>query len=376
MVLRPTHQSQVGREAAPVSNRHRGQLLLGLIAAGALAMAAMPLTVTAHSDEDNRFVQSNQVSDVPGWAPLVDPSLVNAWGMSFGPTTPLWVSNNGSDSSTLYNGVTTFAKVPLTVSVPDGAPTGQVFNPGTDFMVNGAPAKFIFASENGFIDAWRGGLTPATDAVNVVTTPNAVYKGLAISTGVGGSWLYAANFHSGAIDVFNGSWVMQSWPGAFMDSRIPKGYAPFNIQNLGGMLYVTYAKQDSLKHDDDPGAGHGFVDVYDTSGNLVKRLVRRGRLDSPWGIQIAPKGFGKFGGDLLVGNFGNGKINAYNVRNGEFEGTLHNAKGGILKIDGLWGLQFGNGVAATPTTLIFTAGPEGESHGLLGILSFMPDHDH
>ena len=379
MTLRPLTVLPMKRPSSPASVRRRLGLLLGLLAAGALAMAAMPLTAAAHGeDNDSQFVQTNLVSDVPGWAPIVDPSLVNAWGMSFGPTTPLWVSDNGADVTTLYNGaagVNPFAKVPLTVAIPDGAPTGQVFNGGTGFMLAGTPARFIFASENGSIDAWRQGLTPATDAVNVATTPNAVYKGLAISTGVGGSWLYASNFHDARIDVFDGTFAVQSWPGAFMDSHIPAGYAPFNIENLGGKLYVTYAKQDSTKHDDVAGRGHGFVDVYSLTGKLLRRLVRHGQLDSPWGLQIAPMGFGPFGGDLLVGNFGNGRINAYNPRNGEFEGTLRGTNGKPISIDGLWGLQFGNGVAGTPMTLLFTAGPDGEQHGLLGSLTLAPDTD-
>ena len=378
MTLRPLLFPPTTRLSPPTSVRRRVGLMLGLLTAGSLAMAAMPLTVAAHDDGDSQFVQTNLVSDVAGWAPIVDASLVNAWGMSFGPTTPLWVSDNGGDSTTLYHGATLgnpFAKVPLTVGIPDLAPTGQVFNSGTDFMVGGAPAKFIFASENGSIDAWQGALSPNTMAMNAVTVPGAVYKGLAISTGVGGSWLYAANFHDARIDVFNGSFALQSWPGAFKDSHIPAGYAPFNIQNLGGKLYVTYAVQDALKHDDLAGKGHGFVDVYSTSGHLLKRLVRHGQLNSPWGIQIAPKGFGEFGGDLLVGNFGNGRINVYSPRNGEFEGTLRGTNGKPIWIDGLWGLQFGNGVAGTPMTLLFTAGPGGEAHGLLGTLTLAPDMD-
>jgi len=362
---------------APTSLRRRAGLLLMLITAGSLAMAAVPLTAAAHDDADSQFMQTNLVSDVPGWAPIVDAGLVNAWGMSFGPTTPLWVSNNGSDSTTLYHGATMgvpFAKVALTVAIPDGAPTGQVFNAGPDFMVGGAPAKFIFASEHGFIDAWQGGLLPITMAMNVATVPGAEYKGLAISTGTGGSWLYAANFAAGRIDVFNGMFALQSWPGAFKDRLIPSSYGPFNIQNLGGKLYVTYAKRGPTG-DDVAGLGHGFVDVYSTTGHLLKRLVRHRQLDSPWGLQIAPAGFGRFGGDLLVGNFGNGRINAYSTKSGRFEGTLIGTNGKPVWIDGLWGLQFGNGVAGTPMTLLFTAGPDGEQHGLLGSLTLAPDLD-
>ena len=365
MTLRPTFAR--GKHAVP--------LLVGL-AVAALVATALPATVAAHDNEDNTFVQTNLVSDVSGMAALTDSSLVNAWGMSFGPTTPLWVSNNGSDTTTLYKGDTTgvpFAKVPLTVAIPDGAPTGQVFNPGTDFMVGGAPALFIFASEHGFIDAWRPTLSPNTMAVQVAAPSNAEYKGLAISTGIGGSWLYAANFKARRIDVFDGSFTLQSWTGAFHDSRIPSSYAPFNIQNLGGRLYVTYAKVGPTG-DDVAGLGNGFVDVYSLKGRLLHRLVRHGQLNSPWGVQIAPKGFGSFGGDVLVGNFGDGKIHAY-TKSGRFVGTLRSTNGMPLVIDGLWGLQFGNGVAATPGTLIFSAGPQGESHGLVGTLTPAPDTD-
>jgi len=380
MASRPLRRSSLGRWFALTSLRRRAGLLLMLLTAGSMAMAASPFAAAAagpRDSDDSRFVQTNIVSDVPGWAPIVDASLVNAWGMSAGPATPVWVSNNGTDSTTLYKGGTLgvpFSKVPLTVAIPDGAPTGQVFNPGTDFMVGGAPAKFIFASEHGFIDAWQGGLSPITMAMNVATVPGAEYKGLAISTGTGGSWLYAANFAAGRIDVFNGSFALQNWAGAFMDKHLPKGYSPFNIQNLGGRLYVTYAKQGPTG-DDVAGPGHGFVDVYDTSGHFIKRLVSHGRLNSPWGLQIAPAGFGAFSGDLLVGNFGDGRINAYNPWNGAPEGTLRGTNGRPIWIDGLWGLQFGNGVAGTPTTLLFTAGPGGEAHGLFGSLDLAPDLD-
>jgi uncharacterized protein (TIGR03118 family) len=340
-----------------------------LLTAGSLSVVAIPSTVAAH-DGDSEFVQTNLVSDVPGWAPIVDASLVNPWGMSFGPTTPVWASDNGADVATLYRGATTgvpFAKVALTVAIPDGAPTGQVFNGGPDFLLSGVPARFIFASEHGSIDAWRQGLTPATDAVSVATVPGAIYKGLAISTGSGGSWLFAANFHDARIDVFDATFALQNWAGAFMDDQIPAGYAPFNIQNLGGKLYVTYAKQGPTG-DDVAGIGHGFVDVYDTSGNLLKRLVRHGLLDSPWGLQIAPAGFGNFGGDLLVGNFGDGRIHAYSP-SGRFVGTLLGTNDRPIVLDGLWGLQFGNGVAGTPMTLLFTSGPNGELDGLMGSLT-------
>jgi uncharacterized protein (TIGR03118 family) len=375
MASRPQLPS-LGRLPWPSSLRRRAAFVPVLLIVGSLVVAASPSAVAAHSDGP-RYVQTNLVSDVPGMAPILDPSLVNPWGMSFGPTTPLWVSDNGTDVTTLYKGATLgvpFAKVPLTVAIPDGAPTGQVFNAGPDFMVMSSKALFIFASEHGSVDAWRQGLAPATSAVSMVTVPGAEFKGLAISTGVGGSWLYAADFAHHSIDVFDGTFALKDWHGAFKDSKIPDSYAPFNIQNLGGLLYVTYAKVGPTG-DDVAGIGHGFVDVFSTSGKLLRRLVRHGALDSPWGLQIAPAGFGKFSGDLLVGNFGNGRIHAYNRFNGEYEGTLMGVNGKPIWIDGLWGLQFGNGVAGMPTALLFTAGPDGENHGLLGTLTLGLDSD-
>jgi uncharacterized protein (TIGR03118 family) len=201
-----------------------------------------------------------------------------------------------------------------------------------------------------------------------VTVPNAVYKGLAITTGPSGDFLYAANFHAGTIDVFNGKYKLVHWGGAFHDASIPTGYAPFNIQNISGRLFVTYAKQDAQKHDDVKGAGHGFIDVYDLRGHLLQRLASGGHLNSPWGLAWAPAGFGHFAGDLLVGNFGDGAINAYNPTTGHFDGQLKNEDGNVIAINGLWGLRFGNGVAGTPTTLFFTAGIADEAHGLMGTI--------
>ncbi len=357
-----------------------GLLVVALAApvAAADSRAAEP----RHENEGNEFRQHNLFSDVPGRAAMTDPYLVNAWGMSFGPSTPLWVSDNGSDLTTLYKGSpmpNNLQAVPLVVSIPNGEPTGQVYNPSSDWVVtsgtDSGPSLFIFASESGTISGWSPGVpgpAPSTSAQVGVTVPNAVYKGLAITTGSGGDWLFAANFHAGTIDVFDGNWHRVHWPGAFRDPMIPAHYAPFNIQDIGGRLYVTYARQDAQRHDDVKGPGHGFIDVYDVHGNLLRRLVSRGSLNSPWGLALAPAGFGRFGGDLLVGNFGDGRINAFDPVTGHFAGRLRRENGSFIHIDGLWGLMFGNGVAATPKTLIFSAGPGGESHGLLGTLTVAP----
>ncbi len=317
------------------------------------------------------YQQTNLVSDLPGVAEFQDPNLVNPWGMSFGPKTAIWVSDNGMDIATIYkaNGVA----VPVVVSIPSGAPDGQVFNPNPgDFR----GAEFIFASENGGVDAWSGG----SAAVNRVgTSTSAVYKGITIGTSSQGATLYVANFRAGTIDVFNSTFKNVSLAGSFTDpGGLPAGYAPFNVENIGGKLYVTYAVQDPAKHDDVAGLGNGIVDVFDTNGNFLQRLVSNGALDSPWGLALAPSNFGKFSGDLLVGNFGNGMINAFNPTSGAFLGSLTDASGNPIVIQGLWGLMFGGGTAATGATneLFFAAGiplpgqtAPLENHGLFGTLT-------
>jgi uncharacterized protein (TIGR03118 family) len=348
------------------------------VAAGLLATGGTASAATHHV----AITQTNLVSDQAGVAQVTDPSLVNPWGMSFGTgasATPVWVSNNGTGTSTLYRGATTpptAAKIPLTVSIPWGEPTGQVFNSSTtDFMVKSGgasgPAKFIFDSESGYITGWNPTVPAAGSTAAQVATfvPGAVFKGLALATVAKHQYLYAADFHHGTIDVFNASFKRVSWPGAFRDALLPKGYAPFNVQQLGGAMYVTYAKQDAAKHDDAARLGRGWVDVYSLQGKLVKRLVKHSGLDSPWGLAIAPSSWGKFAGALLVGNFGNGRINAFNTRTGHFVGALFDSHGKALGINGLWGLMVGNGVAGDPQSVLFTAGPAGESHGLYGELT-------
>jgi uncharacterized protein (TIGR03118 family) len=356
-------------------------LVIGVVAAsaGSASAAARPHVGTGAV----AIHQTNLVSDQAGVAPVTDPSLVNPWGMSFGTgatPSPVWVSDNGSDSTTLYRGATrppTAAKVPLTVTIPWGAPTGQVFNTSaTDFVVSSGAAsgaaKFIFASETGYITGWSPSVPAAgsTVAQTAVHIPSAVFKGLAVATFQGAQYLYAADFHNGKIDVFNNAFKQQKWGAtAFKDILLPKGYAPFNIQELRGALYVSYAQQDAAKHDDAARLGRGWVDVYTNGGKLIKRLVKKGVLDSPWGLAIAPEGWGKYTGALLVGNFGNGRIHAYNARTGKFVGALFDSNGKVLSIDGLWGLMVGNGVAGDAQSVLFTAGPDHEAHGLYGELT-------
>lgn len=334
--------------------RRSSIVLLAVTTTAAVAAVAMPAGAAGNS-----YRVTTRVTDA------TDPSLVNAWGMSQGPNTPVWVSDNGTGMSTLYK-ATTPPKQPLTVTIPGGAPTGTVFNASAKFRVGASPGKFLFASENGVLSGWNGGTT----AVKERTVKGAVFKGLAIATLPNGHQrLYATDFHAGHVDVFNGLWQRLHPSGAFVDRRIPAGYAPFGIQTLRGRIYVSYAKQDSMRHDDVAGSGHGFIDIYSTRGALLKRLISRGALNSPWGMTIAPAGFGAFGGDLLVGNFGNGRIHAYNPRTGAFMGTLRNRAGHVIVLGGLWGLLFGNGTSAPKTTLMFTSGPGGEQHGKWGTIA-------
>jgi uncharacterized protein (TIGR03118 family) len=323
----------------------------------------------------NSYRAVKLVADTPGEARLTDPALVNAWGLAALPTTPLWVSDNGTDASTLYQGATSEAplsKVPLEVAIPGGgAPTGVVANPTTGFRLHTGgkhgPSLFVFAGEDGDISAWNrtGDLT---HAVRVAHTEGAVYKGLAVVKERGHPFLLAADFHGDRIDVFNDHFQRVHAPHAFADKRIPDGFAPFNVATLDGKVYVSYAKQDAHGEDDVAGAGNGFVNVYDQRGRFLDSLVRRGVLDSPWGLAVAPQGFGRFSGKLLVGNFGDGRIHVVDQRDGHVVATLRDSRGNPVVIDGLWGLLPGNGVAGRRSDVWFSAGPGDESHGLLGVL--------
>jgi len=343
-------------------------LTLALLVAGAAAgNAAAP----------NIYTVTNLVSDVPGEATHVDPNLVNAWGLAAGPTTPWWVADNETDVSTLYTG--DGDAIPLVVQV-EGAPTGLVFNGGPNFVVsdgagNSGPSRFMFATESGTIRGWNPSVPPpppSTESFVVVDRSDveANYKGLAIASTPDGDFIYAADFHNARVDVFDGGFNLVTNPGAFVDPRIPHGFAPFGIQNIGGQIFLAYAKQDAEAEDEVAGQGLGFVDRFDTGGTFLGRVASRGQLNAPWGLALAPASFGRFGGDLLVGNFGDGKINAYaRGPNGTFayRGALRGTDGEALSIDGLWALGFGNDAAAGPAgTLFFTAGPDDEEHGLFG----------
>jgi uncharacterized protein (TIGR03118 family) len=316
------------------------------------------------------YTQTNLVSDLPG-ATIVDSSLVNPWGMASSATSPIWVADNGAGVITLYSvDPTTNAptKVALTVSIPgDHSVTGLVFNT-TAASFNGD--LFLFVSEDGTVSGWRGALGTTAETLQNGSSLN-VYKGVTEGTIATNSYLYAANFRSGHIDVIKGTAGAPSLPGNFTDPTLPSGYAPFNIQNIGGALYVTYALQDAAKHDDVPGPGHGFVTKFDLSGNFVARLISGGLLNSPWGLALAPGNFGDLSNALLVGNFGDGTINAFNASTGALLGTIRTSLGAQIVVQGLWGLMFGNGGSGgTTNALFFTAGIPGsgaiEDHGLFG----------
>jgi uncharacterized protein (TIGR03118 family) len=320
------------------------------------------------------LTQTNLVSDQPGMALHRDSDLVNAWGMSHGTGGPLWISDNGPGLATLYDGKG--VKSSLVVTIPpagSGTPTGQVFNTFGSSAFGGN--AFIFVSEDGTISAWKGadGTMAQTMVPGSLTN---VYKGVTLGASGGNDFLYAANFRQGTVDVFDSSFGKTSLAGTFVDPTLPAGYAPFNVQNFGGKLFVTYAVQDGARHDDVAGSGHGVVAVFNTDGTFVKELTAGGSLNSPWGLAMSPAGWGyaPFSNALLVGNFGDGTINAFDPTTGTFLGQLKDQNGNVLQIDGLWGLEFGAGVKnAKATDLYFTAGPNGESDGLFGRLTPSPE---
>jgi len=352
------------------TNALAGALTLGLIAsavAGGWGSAAAA---------GNAFEVTNLVSDQAGEAATLDPNLVNAWGLAAGPTTPWWVNAADADVSVLYDGDGNI--IPLVVKVP-GGPTGLVFNGGPNFVVShrgaSGPSVFIFATESGTIRGWNPVVplpAPSTQAFVLANRSrvDASYKGLAIASTSEGDFIYAADFHNERVDVWDGSLQRVKDPNDFVDPHLPDGFAPFGIQNIDGTIFVAYALRDEEEDEEIAGAGLGFVDMFDTSGAFLGRVASRGALNAPWGLAMAPDGFGAFGGDLLVGNFGNGAINAYRqLADGSFvhDGKLRDAGGQAISIDGLWALEFGNGSVAGPTdTLFFTAGPDEEEHGLFG----------
>jgi uncharacterized protein (TIGR03118 family) len=366
--------------------------------------------------ERNTYVVTPLVSDLAGKANFLDQVLQNAWGVAFAPAgnLPFWIADNATGCATLYDG--TGVKQALQVSIPlpgnvvpstdchtvtpppapppkptPAAPTGMIWNPSPAFVVpgtasttnpTGIPAVFIFDTEDGTISAWAPGLTlnptNAVIAVDNSKSPSAangaVYKGLAFGVNVNGGFLFATNFRAGTIDVFGppkapgGLFTPATTDGGFTDPQIPAGFAPFGIQNINGDLFVTYAKQNAQKNDEVLAPGLGFVDVFDTDGHLLRRFARRGPLNAPWGVARASFAFGRFSGDILVGNFGNGKINVFDSR-GRFIDELDDPKDKPVVIDGLWTLTLGGGLKSSSDTLYFTAGPNGQTDGLFGTIT-------
>ena len=335
------------------------------------ATAAVILAVRLGAAEPgNSYNVQNLVSD--GFITTAnppDPLLVNGWGIAALPTSPWWVSAADSNSSLLYNA--TGVRSALVVQV-SGSPTGIVANSTTGFVVtvgaSSGAARFIWAAEDGSISAWTPVIAPTT--LSHVMVPNAQapahgasYKGLALA----GSFLYAADFHNNHVDVFDSAFHAVTLAGNFVDPKLPKGFAPFGIQTLGTNIFVSYAKQDAEAADEVAGEGLGFVSEFNLDGTFVRRVASRDALNAPWGMAMAPANFGRFSGDLLVGNFGDGRINAFDPVTFEPKGHLKNTHGKAVKIDGLWGIGFGNGSAAGPTNVLyFAAGPDHEEHGLFG----------
>jgi uncharacterized protein (TIGR03118 family) len=347
-------------------------------------------------------VQTNLVSNKPNIAKVQDQQLVNSWGLTHGPTTPWWVADNGTGVSTLYNGNGTPFPVgsPLVVTIPPpagspagttAAPTGIVFNDVNstdpdDFVVseNGksGPSLFMFATEDGTISGANVTVDP-THAILAVDRSKvglgAVYKGLAIGLSQGNDFIYATNFRFGTVEMFDANFnLVKSFTDAQLAQDCPlpgQCFAPFGIRNIGGKLFVTFALQNAMKHDDVAGLGNGFVDVFDTGGKLLRRFASQGTLNSPWGLTLTPDDFGPFSNDLLVGNFGDGHINIFNPATGAFLGQLPDQAGDPIIINGLWGLDFGNGnLAGERDELFFASGPNDERDGLFGKIQFAIDN--
>lgn len=346
----------------------------------ALTVAGSLIAITGHA-RANAYVQTDLVSDIPGLATITDPQLANPWGVAFSATGPFWVSDQGTNSSTLYSvtGSTTVSKVninpsgfvaiPTTPGGPQG-PTGQIANSNaSSFLVgnggNGAAARFIFDNLNGTISAWDAGTTSFVQA----TTPGAVYTGLAVNGAQ--TMLYAANgAGSGGINVFNSAFAPVTAAGGFVDPNLPAGLVPFNIEDIGGKVYVTYAPSGRANQID-ATAGDGVVDIFDENGNLLQRLITGSQLAAPWGLALAPSSFGEFGGDLLVGNFSfaASEINAFDPTTGAFLGSIGIDDGGNAP-GGLWALAFGNGgTGGSPNTLYVTDGLNGEANGLFAAIT-------
>ena len=356
------------------SNRPIYQRMISVIISMATVGLMLCLSTSAFAQ---RFQQNNLVSDVPGMATTTDPNLVNPWGLARSSSSPWWVADNGRGVSTLYNGSGGIVPLVVTIPVPPGgtppsSPTGTVFNGGSDFMGD----RFIFVTEDGTVAGWSSG-TSAVLRVN--NHGSAIYKGLALAQINGANFLYGANFFAGRVDVFDRTYApVTLTAGAFIDPLLPAGFAPFNVQTIDGTVWVAFAQQDADKEDEVAGPGLGYVDAFDSSGNLLMRLQNGPWMNAPWGLVRPPANF-RFPGnnfvigvsnEFLVGQFGSGQIASFSLKNGKFINLLPGADGAPLSIEGLWALAFGNGGSAGPTsTLFFTAGIDDEEHGLFGTIT-------
>jgi uncharacterized protein (TIGR03118 family) len=352
---------------ASFSTRTRGVLALLWTF---LALLTAPVLAQAGAFTVMNLVTDDQTANA---AQIADPDLKNAWGISFSSTSPFWVSDNGTGVATLYGvdpATNATTKQGLVVTIPgDGSVTGQAFNGGSGFNAD----RFLFVSEDGTVSGWRAALGTTAETLVVGLADN-VYKGTASATIGPDTYLYTTNFRAGTIDVIKGNAAAPDLAGNFVDPNIPSGYAPFGIANLDGKLYVTYALQDASKKDDVAGAGNGFVSVFDLQGNFLGRVASDGTLNSPWGLAIAPASFGTLAGDLLVGNFGDGRISAFDLGSNMFVGQLTGLTGDPLEIDGLWGLTPGNGGnGGNLLSIYFSAGPDDETHGLFGVIAAVPE---
>ena len=341
---------------------------------GMIVVLALATRLAGTAEACGAYIQQNLFSDVPHLARRTDSNVVNAWGIAITPNGRIWVADNGTGVSTVYS--LKGKSVPLVVTIPTAAVAGIAFNPSPDFVVASGsasgPSLFIFTTEPGGIAGWNPNVnrTAAILAVNNAGS-EAIYKGLAIGRNPTGQFLYVTDFRNGRIDVFDSHFAPATLAGSFVDPDIRAGFAPFGISNIGGQLFVTYALQDEDKEDDVAGPGNGFVNVFDTDGNPVRRFASQGTLNSPWGLALAPSCFGKFSGDLLVGNFGDGHISAFDPGTGDFVGQVTDQHGDPVEIDGLWSLTFSDQAwqpCGPKDKLIFTAGPEDENHGLFGFL--------
>jgi uncharacterized protein (TIGR03118 family) len=388
-----TRQRQSNPEFSSKLGKEKGVYMVRIARIVSIAFLGLFWLATTLSAQQH-YQRTNLVSDIPGMAAVTDPNLVNPWGMSRGSGSPWWISDNQPGVATLYTGnggaaplgqpcpagtSTNCVVVPTgdSGSTPMGTPTGQVFNGTSSFqLTSNNPARFIFVTEEGTISGWNPAVSSPSAVIKVNTHSASVFKGVAlatVTTSSGGTadFLYVADFRKRRIAVYDTNFNRVSLgENAFHDEDLPNGFAPFNVQNIGGNLYVAFALRDSAKHDEVDGPGLGYVDVFSSSGRLLRRLEHGQWLNAPWGITQASSDFGAYSHDILVGQFGSGWILVFDPVTGRFKGTLNDISNNPINIDGLWDIAFGSGTTSGPaTTLYFTAGPEHEHHGLFGTIT-------